>query len=307
MIIGHMQHNARDPSRDHRHGRIYRMIASGRPLQAPVPIAGAPLDALMRNLEHPVDGIRYRTRIELSGRNPDEVLRAGQAWMRKFDPKKREHAHPLLEALWLHQRNHVQDRVLMDALLASPEPHARVAAATVWHFWEGVDSTTEAPPRERRPREAVRPTFGPTRALSRTERRIYELGHEVYHREAHCATCHQADGQGLGAVYPPLAASDWIDGDDERLIKIALRGLWGRIEVNGRTFDPATGGVPPMTGFAGLLNDEELAAVLSYVKQSFGNDGDLVSPGSVRRVREATKAQDSFYTAEDILQAHPLR
>ena len=64
-----MQHNVRDPNRDHDYGRVYREATyKGRPLQSPVAIAGASLDALMKNLEHPVDGVRYRTRIELSGR-----------------------------------------------------------------------------------------------------------------------------------------------------------------------------------------------------------------------------------------------
>ena len=102
---------------------------------------------------------------------------------------------------------------------------------------------------------------------------------------------------------PPLAKSEWI-GDDERLIKIALKGLWGPIEVNGVKFDP-TKGVPPMMGFAGLLNDEELAAVLSYVRQSFGNDGEFITPDAVKKVREATKDRVNFYMVEEILKEHP--
>jgi mono/diheme cytochrome c family protein/lysophospholipase L1-like esterase len=307
MIIGHMQHNARDPSRDHQHGRIYRMIATGRPLQAPVKIAGQPLPALLRNLEHPVDGIRYRTRIELSSRPRAEVLRACQDWMKAFDPRKAEHAHHLLEALWVHQQLHEPNRALLDQVLASPEPHARIAAATVRHHWYEVDHTQGGLRDERKAPEPALPSYGPTRALSGEQRRIYDQGREIFHREAHCATCHQADGKGLGALYPPLAGSDWLDGDDERLVKLALKGLWGPIEVSGRKFDPATGGTPPMIGFATLLKDEELAAVLSYVKQSFGNNGDFVSPDLVKRVREATKERSNFYMADELLKEHPLR
>lgn len=307
MIIGHMQHSARDPNRDHKHGRVYRVIASGRPLQAPVRIAGQPLDALMRNLEHPVDGVRYRTRIELSGRKSADVIAACQAWMKKFDPKKKEDAHHLLEALWVHQQNNVQNRELLDQVLQSPEPHARIAAATVKHHWDVVDHTKGGSREVQKVKEPELPSFGPTRKLNGKEMKIYNLGKAVYHREAHCATCHQPNGEGLGTMYPPLAKSNWLDGDDERLIKIALKGMWGAIEVNGKKFDPATGGVPPMIGFASLLNDEELAAVLSYVKQSFGNNGDFVSPDLVKRVREAAKEQTIFYQSEDILKAHPLR
>ena len=61
VIIGHMQHNVRDPNRDHKHGRIFRITYPGRPLQERVAIDGQPLDKLMRNLQHPVIGIRHRT------------------------------------------------------------------------------------------------------------------------------------------------------------------------------------------------------------------------------------------------------
>ncbi len=141
VIIGHMQHNVRDPNRDHAHGRIYRMTAKGRPLQKPVEIAGASLDQLMTTLEHPVNGIRYRTRIELSGRDTNEVIAAAERWIRNFDPEKKEDAHHLLEALWLHQQHNVRNPQLLAALLKSPEPHARQAAGTVQHHWYNVDAT----------------------------------------------------------------------------------------------------------------------------------------------------------------------
>lgn len=142
VIIGHMQHNVRDPNRDHIHGRIYRMTAKGRPLQQPVKIDGEPIAALLENLTSPVDGIRHRTRIELSERDTKEVIAATKKWIRQFDPTKKDDAHHLLEALWLHQQHNVKNIGLLDQLLLqSPEPHARIAAATVKHFWTNVDST----------------------------------------------------------------------------------------------------------------------------------------------------------------------
>lgn len=141
VIIGHMQHNVRDPNRDHKHGRIYRMVAVGRPLQKQVPIAGQPIAALLENLKSPVDGIRHRTRIELSARDSKEVIAATQNWLMQFDPKKREDAHHLLEGLWLHQQHNVKNYKLLDQLLQSPEPHARIAAKTVEHFWRNVEKT----------------------------------------------------------------------------------------------------------------------------------------------------------------------
>ncbi|MFO0864162.1 MAG: plastocyanin/azurin family copper-binding protein [Gemmataceae bacterium] len=140
-IIGHMQHNIRDPNRDHAHGRIYRMTATGRPLQKAVPIAGQPIPALLENLKSPVDGVRHRTRIELSGRDSKEVIAAAKTWLKQFDAKKKEDAHHLLEGLWLHQQHNVKDLALLDQVLNSPEPHARIAAKTVQHFWTNVEKT----------------------------------------------------------------------------------------------------------------------------------------------------------------------
>ncbi|ADG66204.1 membrane-bound dehydrogenase domain protein [Planctopirus limnophila DSM 3776] len=140
-IIGHMQHNVRDPNRDHSHGRIYRVKAVDRPLQKPVPIDGQPIAKLLDNLKSPVDGIRHRTRVELSERDSKEVIAATKEWIKQFDPNKREDAHHLLEALWLHQQHNVKDLQLLEMVLNSPEPHARNAAKTVKHFWFNVEKT----------------------------------------------------------------------------------------------------------------------------------------------------------------------
>ena len=139
IIIGHMQHNVRDPNRDHKHGRVYRMVYVDRPLQKPVKIAGAPLSELMTNLEHPVDSVRERTRVELSGRDSDKVIAACDKWIAQFDPKSKADAHHFLEALWVHQEHNRRDIKLLRTVLQSPERHARIAARTVQHHWFNVD------------------------------------------------------------------------------------------------------------------------------------------------------------------------
>jgi mono/diheme cytochrome c family protein len=135
--------------------------------------------------------------------------------------------------------------------------------------------------------------------------KLYNIGKEVYRREAHCITCHQENGQGLPNIYPGLEKNEWVGGDPERLVKIVLKGLWGPISVNGQKFDP-TKGVPPMTGFAGLLTDEEIAGVLTYVRYSFKNSYPAIQPEMVKRVREATKDRPQFYMVEEILKEHPF-
>ena len=139
VIIGHMQHNVRDPNRDHKHGRIYRVSYTKKPAQKPVKIDGQSIEKLLDNLKHPVDGVRHRTRVELSERNSDDVIKATQQWMKQFNPKKKEDAHHLLEALWVHQQHNRRNGRLLNDMLKSPHPHARMAALTIQHHWYNAD------------------------------------------------------------------------------------------------------------------------------------------------------------------------
>ena len=141
VIIGHMQHNVRDPNRDHAHGRIYRITATGRELQKPVAIAGQPIPALLDVLKHPTDSIRQRARIELSARDSKEVIAATKEWIKQFDATKKEDAHHLLEALWLSSQHNIRNSELLGQLLKSPESHARNAAHVIQHLWYNVETT----------------------------------------------------------------------------------------------------------------------------------------------------------------------
>jgi mono/diheme cytochrome c family protein len=77
------------------------------------------------------------------------------------------------------------------------------------------------------------------------------------------------------------------------------------MEVKGVTYDPAKG-VPPMTPFGALLSDEELAGVLTYVRNTWSNKAAPVLPATVAKVRAATKDRSIFWTPEELLKAHPL-
>lgn len=135
-IIGHMQHNIRDPARDHTHGRIYRITVPGRALSEHVAIDGQPIPALLTALEHPINGIRQRARVELSERPTAEVIAATRAWVRTFEAANEAHAHHLLEALWVFQQHNVVNRELLDVVMNSPVAHARIAARRVQRMWE---------------------------------------------------------------------------------------------------------------------------------------------------------------------------
>jgi mono/diheme cytochrome c family protein/glucose/arabinose dehydrogenase len=389
-LIGHMQHNARDPNRDHDHGRVYRVTYPSRPMVKPTRVAGATVPELLEALKSPEYRTRYRARRELRGRPAAEVLPAVKAWASKLDRVDARHEHHLCEALWAtwsqnqpdagilraclnaksHQARAAAVQVLRHAGYRLPEvasfyrqavndPHPRVRLeAMVAASWldnelgarlildglrqpldkwmipvtrqmlqttlkDDVEALVKASPsvvadnpnaqeylagrmKLGSPVSAEKKEYGPTRKLSEGDQKLYLLGKEVFHRDAHCATCHQSSGTGVQGVYPPLnvAGNPWL-ADEERLVKVVLKGLWGPLEIGGQRFGP-TNGVPPMLGFAGMLTDEEAAGVLTYVRQSFGNDFAPVAPSSVARVRAATKGRADFYMVEEIMKEHPI-
>ncbi|MDP9323876.1 MAG: GDSL-type esterase/lipase family protein, partial [Acidobacteriota bacterium] len=130
-LIGHMQHNLRDTSRDHAHGRVYRVTYPGRPLLKPAKIAGEPIDRLLELLKEPENRVRYRAKIELSGRDTKDVLTALQAWMDRLDPKDPKYEHHMMEALWVYQWHNRVNEPLLTRMLRSKEPWARAAATRV--------------------------------------------------------------------------------------------------------------------------------------------------------------------------------
>lgn len=108
---------------------------------------------------------------------------------------------------------------------------------------------------------------------------LMALGRQVY--QSTCMACHQTTGQGLAGAFPPLDGSEWVTGNSETPINIVLHGLMGPIEVKGVTYNGA------MPGFGAQLNDEEVAAVVSYVRGSWSNDAAPVDVETVEQVRSS--------------------
>ncbi|QJW92716.1 PVC-type heme-binding CxxCH protein [Frigoriglobus tundricola] len=138
-IIGHMQHNLRDPSRDRKHGRIYKVTYDGRaPSQSPK-VAGESIENLLDLLKQPEDRVRYRAKVELGARKSDEVVAAATKWVAALpaadatNPDAFEHAR--LEGLWVHQYHNAANVDLLKAVLASPDFRARAAAVRVLCEW----------------------------------------------------------------------------------------------------------------------------------------------------------------------------
>ncbi len=107
--------------------------------------------------------------------------------------------------------------------------------------------------------------------------RSVERGKEVY--TAQCMSCHQANGEGLSGVFPPLAGSDHLTRDQEKSISIILKGQNEEITVNGIKYSV------PMAAM-NTLTDQEVADVLNYIGRSWGNQFNAVTPAQVKSQRD---------------------
>jgi glucose/arabinose dehydrogenase/mono/diheme cytochrome c family protein len=356
VLVGHMQHNARDPHRDHVHGRVYRITYPSRPLVKPAKVAGASITELLGNLKLPEYRTRYRSRREIRGHDADKVAAATKAWAQKLDKKDPEYERHLLEALWVLWGVNKVDEALVTNLLKAKDHKVRAAAARVVRYnldklsnaqellelaagdehgrvrleaintanWldkasgEAILAVAKTKPIDNWIKQSfdnankdltgaqiakVKDTEAEAwkkSGMNRGQVAYMKKGREIYHREAHCVTCHQEDGKGLPAAgFPPITGTKWATQDPERLIKLSLKGLMGEIEVNGKKFNGA------MTPFEGILNDEELAAVLTYVRKSFGNNASAIKADQVKKVRAAEIKHIGLYTGEELLKAHP--
>lgn len=132
------------------------------------------------------------------------------------------------------------------------------------------DNTSGAPPEETEPDPDTPPVEPEPIDLVAEGEKVYQTV---------CIACHQPNGQGLPGVFPPLAGSDWVAGDEQRLALVVLHGLMGPIEVNGQAWNSL---MPP---HGATLDDRKIAAALSYVRSSWGNSSPEVSPDTVEKLR----------------------
>jgi len=134
------------------------------------------------------------------------------------------------------------------------------------------------------------------RKLLGTPPKAPSRGQEIY--EMACLPCHQPEGKGLPGVYPPLAGSEWVRGDSSRLIKILLHGLGGPITVAGQSFGlrPDAIVMPSLGG----LTDEQIADVLTYVRNDYGEKAGDVPAGEVKKMRSANPNRETPWSAEEL-------
>ena len=354
VLIGHMQHNARDPYRDHVHGRIYRITYPSRPLVEPAKVAGATIPELLENLKLPEYRTRYRTRRELRGRKTNDVLSQLTTWTAGLNKNDPRYEHHLLEALWVTWGLDRVDETLIHQLMRADDFRVRAATVRVLRYtghqiedlplylreaahdkhgrvrleaivtcsWldkdEGLAILNEAAklPLDDWMKPAYETALAHLNGRNAGEKKtepiathlegadleLFKKGQAIFERDGYCATCHQPNGKGLSASgYPPLAGSEWVTGNEDRLIKLTLKGVVGPIKVLDKEYP----GQVPMTPYAGLLNDDEMAAVLTFVRNAFGNKAPVILPEKVKNMRAAIEGKKGFYTAEELLREHP--
>jgi mono/diheme cytochrome c family protein len=113
-----------------------------------------------------------------------------------------------------------------------------------------------------------------------------------------CMACHQLTGLGVPGAFPPLAGTEWVTGDSRRLVAITLKGIQGAMTIQGKVY--ATGMPSPVTAFPQLKDDKNLADVLNYARNSFGNKADVITPEFVGKVRAELAADAAPFTEETL-------
>jgi mono/diheme cytochrome c family protein len=130
-----------------------------------------------------------------------------------------------------------------------------------------------------------------TKALTNEEQMLFDNGRQTY--AGLCAACHQPTGKGLEGLAPPLAESEWVLGEPDRIVKVVMHGLRGPIKVKGVTYSydmPA----------AGFLSDEQVAGVLTYIRREWDHEASPVSVDLVKKIREENKGRTDAWTEAEL-------
>ncbi|MGB0344909.1 MAG: c-type cytochrome [Coraliomargarita sp.] len=138
-------------------------------------------------------------------------------------------------------------------------------------------------------------------AAPRPEISLFDRGAKVFRSQ--CAQCHQANGQGVPGAFPTLVASRWVTGSEERLARILVNGLNGPIVVAGSKYN----GNMPAFGPNGLnLKPKDIAGVLTYIRQEWGNEAAEVSVEAMEAYTGTYGSRGTPWTAEELLADFPL-
>ena len=130
------------------------------------------------------------------------------------------------------------------------------------------------------------------------EQNQYSRGQALFDGRAACFGCHGKQGQGVDGMAPPLANSEWVTGEPERLVKVLLHGLSGPIKVNGVDYQLPM--VMPGLGENSSFSDQDNADIATYIRNNWGNTAEAISAEDVKHVRSQTATRSQPYTASEL-------
>ena len=144
--------------------------------------------------------------------------------------------------------------------------------------------------------DAYSPDFNPNAGAPKPiEITLFDRGAKVYRNQ--CAQCHQADGNGVLGVYPPLVASNWVTGHPQVVSRILINGLNGPIVVKGSNYN----GNMPAFGSSGLaLSDKDIAGVITYIRQEWGNSASDVTVATIAEYSDLYAGRSIPWQAADL-------
>ncbi len=161
---------------------------------------------------------------------------------------------------------------------------SRLPALAALFEWPGHAAATNSMPKQK--------------ALSEEEQQQFALGRQHYLTT--CAGCHGTDGAGLSRFAPPLIGSEWVLGDEKRLSLIILHGMEGPVKVVDKVYDAPE--ILPVMPAHSTMDDAAIAAILTYIRNAWGNQASAVSRGLVGKTRHTSQGRVVPWTAEELNQ-----
>jgi mono/diheme cytochrome c family protein len=142
------------------------------------------------------------------------------------------------------------------------------------------------------------PKFGPQTVAAKGPPDPKQVGKRLF--TANCVVCHQSTGQGIAGQFPPLAGSEWVLGEaSNRLGLIVLYGLQGPVQVKGQTFNGA------MPAWGAQLKDEQVAAILTYIRSEWGNNAPPIPPDAIKALRAEHKDRKEQWSQAELQKIPP--
>jgi mono/diheme cytochrome c family protein len=144
--------------------------------------------------------------------------------------------------------------------------------------------------------KATKTAFSKENPLNQEEQKLFALGRQHYLTT--CAGCHGTDGTGMSRFAPPLAGSEWVTGDEKRLALIVLHGMEGPVKVDGKIYN--TPDILPVMPAHTTMDDGTITAILTYIRNEWGNKAGPVSKRAVSVTRNTSQGRVVPWTAEEL-------